>query len=52
MPDYSLEPKDRINDLCKRCRDEMMSMLGLDEEGNQDVIKSLPTYHVESKSIF
>lgn len=52
MPDFSLEPKDRINDLCKRCRDEMMSMLGLDEEGNQDVIKNLPTYHVESKTLF
>ena len=52
MPDYSLDKKERIEDLCQRCRIEMMSLLGLNEVTNQEVINSLPTYHVESKSIF
>lgn len=52
VPDTSLEPKERIDDLCKRCRREMMALLGLDEQSNQNLIDSLPKYHVENKSIF
>lgn len=46
--DESLEIKDRIIDLEKRCRLEMMSLLGLNEITNQELIDSLPKYHVES----
>ena len=49
MPDYSLDTKERIDDLLRRCRVEMMELLGLDEKSNQKLIDSLPKYHVEEK---
>lgn len=52
IPNTSLEEKERINDLLKRSRLEMMSLLGLDETSNEELRKSLPTYHVEKKSLF
>ena len=52
VPDTSLEPKERAEDLRTRCRREMMALLGLDEQSNQNLRDSLPTYHVEGKSIF
>ena len=48
VQDYSLEMNDRINDFHDRCKREMMNLLGLDEKSNEEVRKSLPTYHVES----
>ena len=52
VPDLSLEPKERINDMHNRCRKEMLALLGLDEQSNKNLIDSLPKYHVESKSLF
>ena len=52
MPDNSLDTKEKISDLEYRSRTEMMRLLGLDNESNQRLIDSLPTYHVESKSLF
>ena len=49
VPDTTLEKNDRIQDMLVRSRQEMMSLLGLDEVSNEDVRKSLPQYHVESK---
>lgn len=48
-PDFELEKNERITDLCNRCRVKMMNMLGLDEESNEKLRASLPTYHVEYK---
>lgn len=52
VPDIALDTKERINDLHDRCRNEMMSLLGLDEHSNEELRKSLPTYHAEKKSLF
>ena len=52
VPDNSLDTKEKISDLEYRSRTEMMRLLGLDNESNQRLIDSLPTYHVESKSLF
>ncbi len=52
VPDATLETKERINDLLDRCRNEMMSLLGLDEQSNEELRKSLPTYHEEKKLLF
>ena len=52
IPNNELDIKDRINDLHIRCKLSMMNMLGLDESTNQEVRHSLPTYHVESKTLF
>lgn len=52
IPNASLEVKERIDDLLKRSRLEMMSLLGLDETSNEELRKSLPTYHVDRKSLF
>ena len=52
VPDTTLDIKERINDLHDRCRNEMMSLLGLDEHSNEELRKSLPTYHAEKKSLF
>ena len=49
VPNRSLEYRERIDDLMKRSRLEMMNLLGLDENTNQQVIESLPTYHAENK---
>ena len=51
IPDTSLDPKERAVDLCNRTRLSMMNLLGLDEKSNQEVIDSLPTYHVECNSL-
>ena len=51
-PDLSLEPKARIMDMHDRCRKEMLTLLGLDEQSNKALIDSLPKYHVESKPLF
>lgn len=52
IPNPSLETKERIDDLLKRSRLETMSLLGLDETSNEELRKSLPTYHVDRKSLF
>ena len=52
VPDLSLDEKERIMDMHNRCKLSMMNMLGLDEESNEEVRKSLPTYKVESNSLF
>ena len=52
MPDFALDEKERIADLQRRCREEMMDLLGLDPKSNQQLIDSLPKYHVESKYLF
>lgn len=52
MPDYNLVPKERAEDMCQKCREIMMSLLGLDEKSNQDLIDSLPKYHEDSKTLF
>lgn len=49
LPDPSLEKNAQIQDLCNRCRREMMNLLGLDEKSNQELRDSLPKYHVEVK---
>ena len=49
MPDYSLDKNERIIDMLNKCRTEMMNLLGLDEKSNQELIDSLPKYHVEFK---
>ncbi len=50
MPNLSLDNNEAINDMCTRCRNEMLDLLGLNEKTNQELIDSLPKYHVESKS--
>ena len=52
IPNPSLEAKERIDDLLNRSRKEMMSLLDLDETSNEELRKSLPTYHVDRKSLF
>lgn len=52
IPILSLETKERIDDLLNRSRKEMMSLLDLDETSNEELRKSLPTYHVDRKSLF
>ena len=52
VPDYSLDEKERAIDMQNKCREEMLSLLGLDEKSNQELIDSLPKYHVEGKSLF
>ena len=52
LPDITLGAKERINDLLNRSRKEMISLLGLDETSNEELRKSLPTYHVDRKSLF
>lgn len=52
LPDITLGAKERINDLLNRSRKEMISLLGLDETSNEELRKSLPTYHVEKKLLF
>ena len=52
MPNYELDKELRAKDVCERTRREMMNLLGLDEKRNQEVINSLPKYHVEKKSLF
>ena len=48
VQDYSLEMNARIDDFHDRCKLEMMNLLGLDEKSNEELRKSLPTYHVDS----
>ena len=52
VPNLDLDEKERIEDMHLRCRLSMMNLLGLDEESNQKLRESLPTYHVEGKSLF
>lgn len=52
IPILSLVTKERIDDLLNRSRKEMMSLLDLDETSNEELRKSLPTYHVDRKSLF
>lgn len=48
LPNNDLEMPQRVEDMCHRCRVEMMKLLGLDEKSNQELIDSLPKYHVEA----
>ncbi len=57
VPNLDLEEKARIEDMHRRCKVEMMNLLGLDEESNQELRDKLPKYHAEddasgAKSIF
>ena len=47
---YDLDKNESVIDFTHRVRVAMMNLLGLNEEENQELINSLPTYHVDSKS--
>ena len=47
LPNYDLEKKEAVEELMKRCRLEMLKLMGIDTEAdNEEIIKSLKTYHV------
>ena len=48
MPNPNLDKNMRIKDMMVRSKEEMMSLLGLDEASNEKLRKSLPQYHVDS----
>lgn len=48
MPNPNLDKNMKIRDMMVRSKEEMMSLLGLDEASNEKLRKSLPQYHVDS----
>ena len=52
VADKSLDKIECQQDMCNRCRLSMMNMLGLDEETNQELRETLPTYGVQDVTLF
>lgn len=50
LANRSLDRQECALDFANRCKEEMMSLLGLNEKSNQELIDALPKYHVEKKN--